>query len=104
MFESCEYAGSFMKFFPKISVILNIDEDHLDFYKDIDDITDAFSRYVGNTLPDGLLITNADDPHCRKIAAQHDGRTVTFRMHRADSTPANILFTNGYPSFDIMRR
>lgn len=104
VFESCEYAGSFMKFFPKISVILNIDEDHLDFYKDLDDITAAFGRYVGNTLPDGLLITNADDPNCRKIAKGYDGNVVTFGMHDADYTPANIRYINGYPTFDILRK
>lgn len=103
VFESCEYAGSFMKFYPKISVILNIDEDHLDFYKDIDDITDAFSRYVGNTQPDGLLITNADDPHCVRVAADHPGKKVTFGMNRADYTPANIQYIHGYPTFDILR-
>ena len=104
VFESCEYAGSFQKFFPKISVILNIDEDHLDFYKDIDDITDAFCDYVGNTLPDGLLITNADDAYCVKVAAGHEGKKVTFGLTRADYTPANIQFVNGYPTFDIMRK
>ncbi len=104
VFESCEYAGSFMKFFPKISVILNIDEDHLDFYKDLDDITAAFGRYVGNTLPGGLLITNADDPNCCKIATQYDGKVITFGMNNADYTPANIRYINGYPTFDILHQ
>ena len=103
VFESCEYAGSFMKFFPKISVVLNIDEDHLDFYRDIDDIADAFSRYVDNTLPDGLLITNSDDPYCRRVKNGYRGKSVTFGMTRATYTPANLVYQNGYPTFDIMK-
>ena len=42
--EACEYTNSFLSFFPKISVILNIDEDHLDFFKDLEDIRNSFHR------------------------------------------------------------
>ena len=44
--EACEYTNSFLHFFPKISVILNIDEDHLDFFKDLADIRNSFHRFA----------------------------------------------------------
>jgi len=44
--EACEYTNSFLHFFPKISIILNIDEDHLDFFKDLDDIRQSFLRFA----------------------------------------------------------
>ena len=49
MREACEYTNSFLEFFPRYSVILNIEEDHLDFFKDLDDIRDAFRRFASQT-------------------------------------------------------
>lgn len=57
--EACEYTNSFLSFYPKIEIILNIDEDHLDFFKDIWDIRNSFNRFVQLLPADGLLIINA---------------------------------------------
>ena len=57
--EACEYTNSFLNFYPKYSVILNIEEDHLDFFKDLDDIRASFRRFASNTAPDGTLILNS---------------------------------------------
>ena len=60
--EACEYTNSYLELFPKISLILNIEEDHLDFFKDINDIRDSFHRFA-KRLPDdtsGSLIINGD--------------------------------------------
>ena len=54
--EACEYTNSFLDFFPKISIILNIDADHLDFFKDLDDIRHSF-RLFAEKLPSVLLNT-----------------------------------------------
>ena len=54
--ESCEYCNSFLSFFPTIAVILNIDEDHLDFYKDIDHIEQAFTEYASLVPEDGWVV------------------------------------------------
>lgn len=102
IFESCEYAGSFLKFYPKISIILNIDEDHLDFYHNIDDITDAFDHYILNTSADGLLITNAEDVHCEKIKNHFHGKKITFGLKQGDYSAQDIVYRNGYPSFNAM--
>lgn len=56
--EACEYTNSFLHFFPKIAVILNIEEDHLDFFKDIEDIRHSFHQFAALLPPDGTLIIN----------------------------------------------
>ena len=58
--EACEYTNSFLSFFPKISVILNMDADHLDFFQDIDDIRRSFRKFAELLPSDGTLIINAD--------------------------------------------
>ena len=65
--ESCEYKGNFLKFFPKTEVILNIDNDHLDYYKSFDNIVKTFQDFSLILKKDGLLVTNADDDNCLKL-------------------------------------
>ena len=65
--EACEYTNSFLSFFPKISVILNMDADHLDFFKDIDDIRHSFRKFAELLPADGTLIINADTPEYETI-------------------------------------
>ena len=60
--EACEYTNSFLSFFPKIGIILNVEEDHLDFFKDIDDIRHSFRKFAELLPADGALIINADTP------------------------------------------
>ena len=59
--EACEYVESFLKFSPKAEIILNIDNDHLDYFKTFENIKNAFIKYVKLLPNDGILITNADD-------------------------------------------
>ncbi len=61
--EACEYKGNVLKYFPTTAIILNIDEDHLDFFKNIDHIVDTFKGYIGNIKENGNLILNIDDEH-----------------------------------------
>lgn len=56
--EACEYTNSFLSFFPRISIILNIEEDHLDFFKDLADIRSSFHRFAKLLPKDGALIIN----------------------------------------------
>ena len=62
--EACEYTNSFLSFFPRISIILNIEEDHLDFFKDINDIRHSFHKFAQILPEDGYLIINGgiDNP------------------------------------------
>lgn len=57
--EACEYTNSFLNFYPRYTIILNIEEDHLDFFKDINDIRNSFHKFASNTADDGVLIMNS---------------------------------------------
>jgi UDP-N-acetylmuramate--alanine ligase len=65
--EACEYTNSFLSFFPTIEIILNIEEDHLDFFKDINDIRNSFGRYVRLLPKNGLLVINNDIDNVEEI-------------------------------------
>ena len=62
--EACEYTNSFLSFFPKISAILNIDADHLDFFKDLQDIRNSFRKFACLLPADGTLVINGEIENC----------------------------------------
>ncbi len=99
--EACEYTNSFLNFFPKISVILNIEEDHMDFFKDIDDIRSSFRRFASLTPPDGAVIIGNDIPGKDKVIEGLSCRVVTFGSDsHADYYPEDIKTDeNGNTSF-----
>jgi len=66
--ESCEYARSFLNLCPHSAAILNVEADHLDCYRDLDDIVDAFGAFAGRVDPRGLLVVNHDDRAARRAA------------------------------------
>lgn len=78
--EACEYTNSFLSFFPKIGIILNIEEDHLDFFKDLADIRGSFRRFAQLLPADGLLVINADIEHYEEITQGLACRVITFGM------------------------
>lgn len=59
--ESCEYCNSFLRFAPTVAVILNVEEDHLDFFKDINNIIHSFHEFAELTPMNGLVVVNGDD-------------------------------------------
>ena len=65
--EACEYTNSFLSFFPKVGIILNIEEDHMDFFKDLADIRSSFRRFAELIPEDGLLIINGSIPQLSEI-------------------------------------
>lgn len=76
--EACEYTNSFLSFFPKIGVILNVEEDHLDFFKDIHEIRSSFHKF-GALLPtDGTLIINGDIENYKEIIEGLSCRIITY--------------------------
>ncbi len=100
--ESCEYVRSFLKFFPKTAVVLNIEADHLDCYKDIDDIKSAFNAFIDIPDEEGLILLNADDKNCMEISKNHKARLMTFGIEdvNADWIAKDIkLNKNGGYSF-----
>lgn len=91
--EACEYTNSFLHFFPKIGIILNIEEDHLDFFKDIDDIRNSFRKFAGLLPSDGTLIINGAIERWQEIAKDCVGHVVTFGLTKdMDFSAADISF------------
>lgn len=78
--EACEFRRSFLKMFPTIAVILNIDEDHLDCYKDIDDIEAAFKEFAHIVPQDGWCVGWGDDPRVRRVMESVRCRTRSFGL------------------------
>ena len=74
--EACEYVESFLKFSPKAQVILNIDNDHLDYFKTFDNIKNAFIKYVKLLPDDGILVINGDDSNCLDLTKYTNARNV----------------------------
>ena len=102
--EACEYVESFLKFSPKAEVILNIDNDHLDYFKTFDNIKNAFIKYVELLPNDGILVINADDKNCLDLAKYTNGKVYTYGIdnENADFTAKNIVFDDdGFPEFDV---
>lgn len=104
--EACEFNASFLHLRPTVAVVLNIDADHLDFYRDIDHIQETFAQFLALLPPHGVAIGNGDDA---RVAALLDGlaaRAVTFGLSEAcDYTPGRLRFDDlGHGSFDLLHR
>ena len=99
--EACEYKGNILKYYPTIAVILNMEEDHLDYFKNIDHIIDTFTDYGRNIQNDGYLIINADDINSKKVIKGTKANIITFGINNnADYSAQNISFSSeGYPVF-----
>ena len=104
--EACEYTNSFLSFFPKIGIILNIEEDHLDFFKDIQDIRNSFHRFAALLPEDGTLIISGDIENYREITDGLSCRVITY-----GSLPDNDYYCSdihydklAHPSFHLNRK
>ncbi len=103
--EACEYTNSFLHFFPKIGIILNIDADHLDFFKDLDDIRCSFHKFAGLLPQDGTLIINGEIPNLSEITEGLKCRIITYGNDPSfDYSAARISHDElGEASFDLVR-
>jgi len=104
--ESCEYKGNFLNFNPNSAVILNIDNDHLDYYKTFENVVKAFNTFAGIVDSNGVLVTNADDENCLNLKNYTNAKFVTYgiRNKNADFTAENIVFDdNGFAEFDCLK-
>ncbi len=104
--EACEYTNSFLSFFPKISVILNIEADHLDFFQDLDDIRNSFHRFAMLLPKDGTLIINAQIPDYQEITRDLKCHIITFgKDDRCDYFPTDISFDDhAHCSYTLNRK
>ena len=102
--EACEYVESFLKFSPKSEIILNIDNDHLDYFKNFENIKKAFVKYVKLLPNDGLLVVNGDDKNALNLIEYTNATSITYGISNknTDFFAVNIVFdNNGFPEFDV---
>ncbi|MBO7377168.1 MAG: UDP-N-acetylmuramate--L-alanine ligase [Clostridia bacterium] len=111
IFEACEYMDSFLDFNPTVAVILNIENDHVDYFKNITQIRRSFADFASLTGPDGICVVNADDANVKTAMSGIRALTLTFSGREkadpddpdhADFYPASIDLSRGYPSFDVV--
>lgn len=102
VFESCEYMDSFLDFYPSIAVVLNIELDHVDYFKDLDHVKRSFRAYIEKTRGCGCAVLNADDENVMDMAKGFSGSVLTFGVkNEADIMAKNISYENGIASFDL---
>ena len=104
--EACEYVESFLKFSPKAEIILNIDNDHLDYFKNFENIKNAFIKYVKLLPDDGILVLNGDDTNCLELPKHTNAKTISYGISNknTDYFAVNIVFDNdGFPEFDVYK-
>ena len=102
--EACEYVESFLKFSPKAEIILNIDNDHLDYFRTFENIKNAFVKYVRLLPDDGLLVLNADDANTLNLSNYTNAKVLTYGItnKNVDFFAVNIVFDeDGFPEFDV---
>ena len=103
--EACEYTNSFLNFFPKIGVILNVEEDHMDFFKDIEDIRSSFHRFSALLPEDGTLVVNKNIEELSSIVDNLRCNVLTYsETQEADYSATNIGYDElGNASFDLLK-
>ena len=101
--ESCEYKDSFLNFHEKSAIVLNIDNDHLDYFKNMDNIKKSFKNYVSHITD--VLVINGDDKNCLELALHTNAKILTFGLNENNNYYAkNIAYNDlGYPSYDLYK-
>lgn len=104
--ESCEYRDHFLKLSPDVAVILNVDEDHLEYFKNIDNMKNSYLKFAG--FAGKSVIYNGDDKNTTdviKLLKNSTSELVSFGLENSnDYYPDNIKFHNEYASYDIIHK
>jgi UDP-N-acetylmuramate--alanine ligase len=104
--EACEYVNSFLKFHPFIGIILNIEEDHLDYFKDLDDIINSFIKFSKLIPKDGYIILCEDNINCRKLKEYVNCNIITYGIEseNAQWKAKDITYNElGFPSYTLVK-
>jgi len=102
--EACEYDRSFLNLKPKIACILNIEQDHLDYYRDENEIVEAFGEFACGTKLDGVIIANGHDVNVKKVINRlgtHQRCQVFGLTESCNFYAKNIVLNDGLYSFDV---
>lgn len=103
--ESCEYDRSFLNLHPEIAVLLNIEQDHLDYYRNEDEIVEAFSEFASQVKPGGILIANSEDKNVARVLRRFvsEPKIVTFGLQtHCDFTASDLKLVEGCYEFNII--
>jgi len=104
--EACEYVESFLKFYPYLAVILNIEADHLDYFKDVNHIKQSFLKFMKQVPKDGYIVACVDDSNVSSLLNQISCNVVTYGINstNANWTVQNIKFDDsGCASYDLIK-
>ena len=102
--EACEFFDSFLKFHPKAEIILNIDNDHLDYFKTLENINESFIKYVKLLPSHGLLVVNADNTFSKDLYKFAKCKVINYGIEntKANFVAKNITYNKkGHPTFDV---
>lgn len=101
--ESCEYFESFLKFNPFVAAILNIEKDHLDYFKDLDHIMSAFEKFAKLVPEKGSLVVCSDNENAMGISKRVNCKVLTYGIkNKADFSARNIKYNKfGHPTFEV---
>jgi len=101
--EACEYMDSFLDLNPMVEIILNIDSDHLDYFKDINHIAESFGKFVDNLKPNGFVVAYDSNPFVKAVTEARKAKVVSFGYNEtSDYYAKNITFNaEGHPSYDL---
>ncbi len=104
--EACEYTNSFLSFFPTMEIILNVEADHLDFFKDLEDIRHSFRLFAEKLDEKGLLIINGDIKDYEQISGNLPCRVITFgHSSKNDYSAAEIQYDAfARPTFTLLKQ
>lgn len=101
--ESCEYCNSFLSFRPTVAVVLNVEEDHMDFFHDLEEIKRSFRTFARLVPPEGAVIANADDANTMDALQNLGRRMITFGLEGpADVTARDLTYENGLGRFTVV--
>lgn len=99
--ETCEYCDSFLKFFPHIAIILNIELDHVDYFKNFDQLVESFKKFSNNISRDGYLVIHEQ---ALDIIGRNEinCNVISYGSHSSDCYAKNISYDDlGYPTYDL---
>ncbi len=102
--EACEYCDSFLRFNPKVAIILNVEADHLDYFKNLENIRKSFHAFAGRVPDDGIVIINGEIDRADELTAGLCCRVERFGLEQDDAQwkAENIVHEdNGKNSFDV---
>lgn len=105
IFEACEYMDSFLDFYPTVAVILNVEMDHVDYFKSMEHIYESFGRFADIAASaNGCVVYNCDDDNVKRSLQSYSGRSVGFSLkdENASFFAKNISYNSGCAEFDVL--